>query len=157
MKLFINFRIFDDRSCDQLRKHGHIQGKIQQVLLHLDISPVHIDDVGKDLESIKRNPYRQRHLPERNVHRQRHIQTVQHKSFIFKKAKHGQVYRYIKHQTFPRCFLIAQISGNIQSADVVKDDGKNHQKQIDRLTPGIKYQASQQKHRILHSFWQNII
>ncbi len=49
-----------DRPGDKLRKKADVQGQVKIVALQADLSPVQVNQVGKDLESVKADANGQR-------------------------------------------------------------------------------------------------
>src|SRR3989339_448644 len=52
----------DDRPCHQLRKKGNIETEVEGIPDRFNISTVHINGIGQNLESKKGNPYRQHYV-----------------------------------------------------------------------------------------------
>ena len=48
--LLVDIGVAHDRTCDQLGEEGNVQGKIQNIALHLAIPPVQIHHIGQRLE-----------------------------------------------------------------------------------------------------------
>ena len=123
LQLLLNIHIPHDRSCDQLREHRNIKCKIHQLFLRLYLPPIYIDNVGKRLKCIKRNPDRKRQFSVWNIKRKNCIYGFHQKAVIFEKAKKQQVYNHRKNQTVSFFSVIICLFGNIQTAHIVQTNG----------------------------------
>ena len=141
--LLIDIGVAHDGAGDQLGEEGNVQGKIQNIALHLAISPVQIHHIGQRLEGEEGDADGQRDILWRDqLGAQEAIDAVGKKVEVFVVAQKEQVYcdTDAEKYTPTTADLFQQ-----QAKAPVDHDGKEHQQDIDRLSPGIEKQTGDQQ------------
>ena len=146
--LIRNGLIPHNRSGDELRKEGDVQAHIQQILLGLPPSPVHVDYIGDCLKRKKRNSDWQsdfRHLP---VCVKYQVQVFHRKRQVFVYENNQQIDENVQCNQPPYIFVCFMLS-NQQPKEPVHQNGCHHHQYESRFSPGIEKQTGQAQKYIL--------
>ena len=88
--LFTDIAVTDNRAGNELREHRHIQKHFVKLRLHLHLAAVHVNNISKRLEGIKRNANRQRKPQKRNGNVEKAVGVGRKKVKIFKQPQRRQ-------------------------------------------------------------------
>ena len=147
----------DNRPCDELREHGNI-GEIGEIVpLHRDIPPVQINGIAHGLECKKADADGKPDPRRLKVRVRQRVDGLNGKIRILKKAQHAQVDRRGNGETEPADPGTVVEFRHQTTVQIIHKGCKKHQKNTDRLTPGIKCQAEDQQYVIFHSERHRII
>ena len=141
-----NRLIGDDRSGDELRKHGDIHREIEQAFLAFDLAPIHVGNIGDPLKGIKRNADRQRNADKRNT------KLAQEEIGIFEGAEIQQMERDAQNEQKPFA------AGVFFDADARSPIHQNAADEQDKMIGGvdrpdeIESKAADQQHKIFQPF-----
>ena len=137
-KLGVDIRVLDDGPGHQLGKHGDVEAKGNQASLPSGLSTVHIRQIGNGLEGIEGKPYGKADRNLREPDGKKLQKILRQKAVILKKAQKDQVHSHAQGKASPARPALLLLRRDIQAHDVIKKDAVKHQKEIDRLTPGIE-------------------
>ena len=135
-----------DGAGDELGEKGDVQPQIQDVALHLSRPPVHVDAVGERLEGEKGNADGQAQPHRFHAQPQQGVQVFNGEVQILEGEEDPQVQRHGQDQQ--RLFPAALPGVDPPPQEIVCADGKEHQKNVDRLPPGIEKQARPQQKQV---------
>ena len=142
-----NGGVTDDRPGNQLGKQGDIGAKIDDVPLGLDLSTVYINGVGHGLEGVKGDANGQRQAQQGNIRMEEQVDVLNQKIAIFKKPQKSQVDDN-GGDDGSLCPGRMAMLFNIEAVGIIADCGKQHKQNIDRLSPGVKNQAEEEKRQV---------
>ena len=135
--------IADDRPGDELREERDVEQKFCKRPLRRDIPAPDVDRVGKRLEGIKRDADGQRDDRHGDRRAEQRVQVFHHEARIFEDREAPEVQHQRQHKKHALVPLFDQ-----QPEAPVDRRGGDHQKQVDRLAPGVEDQAEDDQHRI---------
>ncbi len=156
VKAGLHIPVLHDGTGYQLRKHGNIHAEIQQVLLHLCFSPIHVNGIRHGLKGIEGNPYGQRKRQKRKRSSCRGIDRLYQKIRVFEKAQYRQINQHRREQN-RLCSPLPAEAPQQPPVEIIGHGGKKHQQYVYRLPPGIKKQAPQKENNILASPGNQIV
>ena len=67
LQIGFDIGVFHDGAGYKLREHGDIHGEKNEVFLHFDFSPIDVDNIGKSLKGVERDPDGQRQFAVRKI------------------------------------------------------------------------------------------
>ena len=141
--------VADDGPGDQLREHGHVGAEAQQIPLGRHLAAVDVDGIAHGLEDIKGDADGQRDLRHRQPQSrgQQQIHRPHEEACVFEEGQQPQVQnqRQTRAGFRPRP---AACSGDQQAAQVIEQDGKEHEEKVHRLSPAVKQQADREQQQI---------
>lgn len=141
-QLVVDVLISDNGTCNELWEEGNVECKVYDLLLNRELSSVEIDDVRHYLEGEKRNTdgksYAYRCYGNVEVINQNHGS----EGSVFEKSQKSQIKDDIQDQDQLR-FAFELIK--CKTGEVIHDDRCEHQKNVNRLPPGIEEQAGKEQ------------
>ena len=147
-ELLLHISVLDNRTRNELREQGQVQGKAQKTLLRSHVLPVHVENIGQRLEGIKRDSDWQGQRRVMDVQSRQGVEGIHQESEVFKESQHQQVHEQGKeHGPFAGTSLFLS-SANLQGAVVVQERAVDHQYDVHRFAPAVEQQAGRQQHQV---------
>ena len=150
-KLRRNVGIPDDRPRDELRKHGDVCRKVDEIALHRNFAAIDVDEVAHDLEGVKADADGQRDLQKRHRNPGQGVQIRDHKIGVFKIREHRKAQYHARRKADLSAAPLTALFDQ-QAKNVALHDGKKHQQQVFRLAPAVEKQARQQQEAVFQFF-----
>ena len=138
-------------------KHSAVHGKRKKIVLCVHLFPVNIKDIGKILKGKERNSDRQGKLRMRDRKSKQASCEVQEKAGVFEKSQNQQIHHNGKNQIAFTAFGGGRKPFHLQSHVIIEKTGEQEERNVYRITPCIKNQASCKQHRILETCRHHII
>ena len=98
INLVCDILVLYDRACNQLGEEGHIECKLEVILLHFAFAPVDIHHIGECLEGKEGDADGKRDLRIRKMRSKKGIQSRYCHARILEEAKQSQVKNYDNSQ-----------------------------------------------------------
>ena len=111
------------------------------------LSTVYINGVGHGLEGVKGDANGQRQAQQGNIRMEEQVDVLNQKIAIFKKPQKSQVDDN-GGDDGSLCPGRMAMLFNIEAVGIIADCGKQHKQNIDRLSPGVKNQAEEEKRQV---------
>ena len=136
-----------DRAGHKLREETYVKRHVEEILLRLDRSPVHVNDVAHALKGEKRDADRHDHLQDRKVCVKQGIRRDQQPVSILVVDKRSQTGQQLQPQT-EAADRFRSGAVNDPGAAVAHQDHREHQQNAPALAPKIEEQGKDQQHQI---------
>lgn len=144
-----NIPVTDDRTGDQLRKHGDIGTEIDDGSLRIGIVTVQIDRIGHRLEGIETDADRQTQLQRLQKGDADGVEIADEEIIVFEEAQQQKIQNDADCQILSGCRSVTvAVLADHPSEDPVEQDREDHDENIDRLAPAIKKQAHNQEYEV---------
>ncbi len=155
--LVLDILVSYDRSCDYLGEQRDERHEACRVLLHLDIPAIEINGVAHRLEREEADSYRQRKVRIRYSQPEPGIQRFYDESQVLKRTQQTYVH-YQRHQQANRPdFRTVVVFVDDPPGGVVYERREYHDKDVNRLAPGIEQKSADENHHVLCLFWHEVI
>ena len=146
---FLGHRLIaHDGTGNQLREEGDVQADANQVLLHLSIAPVHVDDIAHRLEREKRYANGQCDFRHRKLQAKPRAHVGQQERQIFEHAQHPQIVHDHQRHGDPGLPPVGAHLVHPEAKQPVEHNGEQHDKHKRRLSPCIEQQAHNRQEQI---------
>ena len=140
--------IAHDGTGDELREHGHIAAKGDDVMLHRALPAVDVDGIGHGLEGIEGDADGQRDLGHVNRQPQQVINGLHSKARVLKEAEQPQIDDAGGNEhSAAQSGLIVPFFDQ-KAVGIVHKGGKDHQHHINGLAPCIENQRHDEQNQI---------
>ena len=139
--------VADDGARDQLGEEGDVQAQIQDAALDLRRAPKDVDAVGQGLEGEKGDADGHAQLHRSESQPQQGVQVFNGEIQILEDEQDPQVPDHGQRQQRPLPGASPQ-PVDPPAQEIVCGNGKEHQKDVDRLAPGIEKQARRQQKQV---------
>ena len=144
VQLFLNVHVPDDGPRDELGEHGHVGPKEEGAFLGFGLAPVNVDHVGHDLKGEEGDADGQtdsygllrKRRGEQALHR------VPNKAGILEDEQQEQIQDDGGHQPD---LPVGPLARYPKADEPVYQDGTDHQKHVQGLSPGVEDQAGKQQ------------
>ena len=147
-ELVVHVLVADDGTGDELGEEGDVAGEVHQAVGGLAVVPIHVDEVGHGLEGVEGDADGQGDAHVRQAGEGRDLlERPDEQARILKHTQGRQVNDDAEDQND----TLAGPGGLLfdeDAAEVVDQDGPDHDQNIDRLTVGVEDQVGQQKEEV---------
>ena len=137
-----------DRTCHQLREHGHVCQVRGVAVFRLHLAAVQVYDITHGLERIKADADRKVHTWPGKLRAEQSVDGYDGKVGILEKGKYGQIDTDAAAQEKDPPAAGSAKALHEPPVRVVKRGGKEHQKNVQRFPPRIKNKAENKQNPI---------
>ena len=151
--------VFDDGTGDELGEECDEGAEVDEAALHLGVVPVHVDGVAHGLEGVEGDADGQAQAQLRHEGKTDGLEAAGNEVPVLEKEQQSQIEddRRGHRPPGPPVVAPALVLLHQHSVGVVDADGEEHDKDIDRLSPGVEHQVDQQQQQVPPFQRRNIV
>ena len=143
-----NVRVAHDGAGDELREHGDIGGKVDEITLRLHVAAVDVHHIAEDLKGVEADADGQRHAEQRNMQPRERVKAGEEEVRVLAVAQKSQTEHERERQKELRAPAVRPVFLHQTGKHIALHDGREHENNKFRLAPGVEEQACEQQHGI---------